>query len=249
MALSNDKEALGQLQTEARNPVAHRIDFLDTLGLCEAFNNEEERVSRAITCCLSEISSLIDALVPRLQAGGRLIYVGAGNSGRLGFMDCSELPVTFSVDPNQFLTVVAGGANAIIHAQEGAEDSESDGVAQLQALQLTPEDTVIGISASGRTPFVVGALRVAREQNCLTATITNTRPSLLDGLEPTYTICALTGPEFLAGSTRLKAGSAAKQILNMISTCSMIKLGKTYKGLMIDVRVKNHKLKARDRCG
>jgi N-acetylmuramic acid 6-phosphate etherase len=247
MALSNSKEALGQLQTEARNPVAYRIDFLDTLGLCEAFNGEEEHVSKAIACCLPEITSLIDDLVPRLRAGGRLIYVGAGNSGRVGFMDCSELPVTFSVDPSQFLTVVAGGANAIIQAQEDAEDSETDGAAQLQALQLTSNDTVIGISASGRTPFVIGALRVAIERNCLTATITNTRPSILEALRPTYSICALTGPEFLAGSTRLKAGSAAKQILNMISTCSMVKLGKTYKGLMIDVRVKNHKLKARGR--
>lgn len=247
MSLSNNKEALDQLQTEARNPVAHRIDFLDTVELCEAFNREEERVSKAIACCLPEISSLIDDLVPRLQAGGRLIYVGAGNSGRVGFMDCSELPVTFSVDPDQFLTVVAGGTDAIIHAQEGAEDSENDGVTELQALKLTPKDTVIGISASGRTPFVVGALKVAIESNCLTATITNTRPSKLDSLRPAYNICALTGPEFLAGSTRLKAGSAAKQILNMISTCSMINLGKTYKGLMIDVRVKNHKLKARGR--
>ncbi|RAO68260.1 uncharacterized protein BHQ10_004272 [Talaromyces amestolkiae] len=247
MSLLDNKEALDQLQTEARNPVAHRIDFLDTLGLCEAFNREEECVSKAIACCLPEISSLIDDLVPRLQAGGRLIYVGAGNSGRVGFMDCSELPVTFSADPKQFLTVVAGGANAIIHAQEGAEDSQVDGVTQLQALQLTLKDTVIGISASGRTPFVVGALKVAIESNCLTAAITNTRPSKLDSLSPTYSICALTGPEFLAGSTRLKAGSAAKQILNMISTCSMIKLNKTYKGLMIDVRVKNHKLKARGR--
>ncbi|KAF5014654.1 hypothetical protein F66182_14285, partial [Fusarium sp. NRRL 66182] len=247
MSLSENQEALDQLQTEARNPVAHRIDFLDTLGLCEAFNREEERVSKAIACCLPEISSLIDDLVPRLQAGGRLIYVGAGNSGRVGFMDCSELPVTFSADPKQFLTVVAGGTNAIIHAQEGAEDSQSDGVTQLEALHLTLKDTVIGISASGRTPFVVGALKVAIERNCLTATITNTRPSTLDSLRPTYNICALTGSEFLAGSTRLKAGSAAKQILNMISTCSMIKLNKTYKGLMIDVRVKNHKLKARGR--
>jgi N-acetylmuramic acid 6-phosphate etherase len=247
MALSGDTEILRQLQTEARNPVAHRLDLLDTLGLCEAFNREEKHVSGAIACCLPEITSLIDDLVPRLQAGGRLIYVGAGNSGRVGFMDCSELPVTFSVDPDQFLTVVAGGANAIIHAQEAAEDCENDGIAQLQALQLTSEDTVIGISASGRTPFVVGALKVAIERSCLTAAIINTRPSLLNALGPTYSICALTGPEVLAGSTRLKAGSAAKQILNMISTCSMVKLGKTYKGLMIDVRVKNNKLKARGR--
>ncbi|EED18696.1 N-acetylmuramic acid 6-phosphate etherase, putative [Talaromyces stipitatus ATCC 10500] len=247
MALSRSENILDHLQTEARNPVAHQIDLHDTLGLCEAFNHEEAQVSTAIASCLPDISSLINDLVPRLQAGGRLIYVGAGNSGRVGFMDSSELPVTFSVDPGQFITVVAGGKSAIIHAQEGAEDSEDDGVTKLQALQLTPQDTVIGISASGRTPFVLGALRTAIEKSCLSAALTNTHLSILDALRPTYSICVLTGPEFLAGSTRLKAGSAAKQILNMISTCSMIKLGKTYKSLMIDVRVKNHKLRARGR--
>ena len=191
--------------------MARRIDFLDTSGLCEAFNNEEERVFRAIACYLTEISSFINDLVPRLQAGGGLIYVGAGNSGRVEFMDCSELPVTFSVVPNQFFAVVAGRANATIHAQEGAEDCENDGVAQLQGLQLTPKDTVIGISASGRTPFVVGALRVAIGKDCLTATVTNTMPSILDALRPTYSICAQAGPEFLAGSFWLE-GPDSKRV-------------------------------------
>ncbi|KAE8379718.1 hypothetical protein BDV26DRAFT_303423 [Aspergillus bertholletiae] len=247
MAPSKYVERLDLLQTEARTSTADKIDLLDTLGLCEEFNNEESRVGGAVACCLPVIASLIDDLAPRLQAGGRLIYVGAGNSGRVGFMDCSELPVTFSVDHQQFLTVVAGGTEAIIEAQEGAEDVESDGALRMEALQLDEKDTVIGISASGRTPFVLGALQVALRNGALTAGITNTHPSRIDKLGVKHIICPLVGPEFLSGSTRLKAGSAAKQILNMISTCAMVKLGKTYKGLMIDVRVNNWKLKARGR--
>jgi N-acetylmuramic acid 6-phosphate etherase len=240
-------DTLGQLQTEAPNLLARSIDTLNTLELCKAFNCEEERVCPAIACCLPVIASLIEDLVPRLQAGGRLIYVGAGNSGRLGFMDCSELPVTFSVEDDRFLAIVAGGSEAIIKAQEVAEDSEEDGSTQLERLQITSKDTVIGISASGRTPFVLGALRVAIRQDALTASITNTTPSVIGNLGVTHSIIPLLGPEFLAGSTRLKCGSAAKQILNMISTCSMIRMGKTYHGLMIDVRAKNHKLLARGR--
>jgi N-acetylmuramic acid 6-phosphate etherase len=240
-------DTLGQLQTEAPNLLAHSIDTLNTLDLCKAFNREEERVCPAIACCLPVIASLIEDLVPRLQAGGRLIYVGAGNSGRVGFMDCSELPVTFSVEDDRFLAIVAGGSEAIIKAQEVAEDSEEDGSTQLERLKITSNDTVIGISASGRTPFVLGALRVAIRQDALTASITNTTPSMIGSLGVTHSIVPLLGPEFLAGSTRLKCGSAAKQILNMISTCSMIEMGKTYHGLMIDVRAKNHKLLARGR--
>jgi N-acetylmuramic acid 6-phosphate etherase len=162
-------------------------------------------------------------------------------------MDCSELPVTFSVEEDQFVAIVAGGSEAIIKAQEVAEDSEEDGSTQLGKLQVTSKDTVIGISASGRTPFVLGALRVAIRGGAVTASITNATPSAIGSLGVTHSIVPLLGPELLAGSTRLKCGSAAKQILNMISTCSMIKMGKTYHGLMIDVRAKNHKLLARGR--
>ncbi|KAJ5625194.1 hypothetical protein N7510_001503 [Penicillium lagena] len=242
-----DPDALSSLQTEASNVLAPSIDALDTLGLCEAFNREESQVSPSIACCLPTIASFIEDLVPRLRVGGRLIYVGAGNSGRVGFMDCSELPVTFSTDEEQFVTLVAGGDHAILKAQEGAEDSEQDGSTQLEALRVTTKDTIIGISASGRTPFVLGALKFALQCGALTAAITNTSPSLLDLLCVNHSITALVGPEFITGSTRLKAGSAAKQILNMISTCSMVKLGKTYMGLMIDVRAKNYKLQARGR--
>ncbi|CEJ59574.1 hypothetical protein PMG11_08193 [Penicillium brasilianum] len=243
----SELDALGKLQTEVPNLLAHSIDTLDTLGLCKAFNREEEGVSPAIACCLLVIASLIDELVPRLQDGGRLIYVGAGNSGRSGLMDCSELPVTFSVEEKEFLAIVAGGSDAIIKAQEVAEDLEQDRSKQLERLQITCKDTVIGISALGQTPFVLGALRIAIEQGALTASITNTTPSAIENLGVTHSIVPLLEPEFLAGSTRLKFGSAAKQILNMISKCSVIQMGKTDLALMIDVRAKNHKLLSRGR--
>lgn len=247
MVPSITPEVLDHLLTEGHNSSTQNVDLLDTLELCAAFNTEQIRVPHDITRSLPMIASLIDDLIPRLRAGGRLIYVGAGNSGRVGFMDCSELPVTFSADRNQFLTVVAGGLHAIIQAHEGAEDFEIDGAARIEALKITCKDTIIGISASGRTPFVLGALKVALEKNALTAGISNTYPSNISAIGVKYAISVLVGSEFLAGSTRLKAGTAAKEILNMISTCSMIKLGKTYRGLMIDVRVSNNKLKARGR--
>ncbi|KAJ5882403.1 glucokinase regulator family protein [Penicillium soppii] len=240
-------EGLGALQTEVPNVLAPSIDVLDTLGLCKAFNSEEAKVAPAIACCLSEIASLIEALVPRLRAGGRVIYVGAGNSGRLGFMECSELPVTFSTDEGQFHAIVAGGEQAILKAKEEAEDSEQDGSSQLEVLRVSAKDTVLGISASGRTPFVCGALKVAIEHGALTAAITNTYSSVIEALGVNHSVAALVGPEFIAGSTRLKAGSATKQILNMISTCAMVKLGKTHMGLMIDLRARNYKLQARGR--
>lgn len=240
-------DVLGDLQTEAHGRLSLSMDTLDTLGLCKAFNREEAGVSSAIAQSLPTIASLIEELAARLRIGGRLIYVGAGNSGRVAFMDCSELPVTFSTQEEQFLAVIAGGNQAILKAQEQAEDSEQDGAAQLNALQVTTKDTIIGISASGRTPFVVGALREAFLHGALTVAITNSTPSRLEKLGVGFCIAVPVGPEFIAGSTRLKAGSAAKQILNMISTCTMVKLGKTYMGLMIDVRAKNYKLRARGR--
>ena len=242
-----DERALGRLQTEAISPVAGTMDTLDTLGLCTSFNSQEARVASAIETCLPAIAALIDGLLPRLQAGGRLIYVGAGNSGRIAHMDCAELPVTFSVDESQFLAIVAGGKTAVLKAMEGAEDSLEDGAAEMQRLSLNMQDTVVGISASGRTPFVVGALEVAMQRGALAAAVTNTRPSLMEDMGVGHPIAVLVGPEFVTGSTRLKAGSCAKQVLNMISTCAMIRLGKTHRGLMVDVRANNEKLRARGR--
>jgi N-acetylmuramic acid 6-phosphate etherase len=246
--MTQSHKDLARLETEAWNRDASDIEPLDTLSLCRAFHREEARVIPAIENALQTIAYLIDALVPRLRSGGRLVYVGAGNSGRVALMDCAELPVTFSVDPSQFLCVVPAGApGSAAQAPEGAEDAGNDGSAALEALNLTPEDTVVGISASGRTPFVVEALKVAAAQGALTAGITNVRSPLISQLPIDYTLTSLVGPEFITGSTRLKAGSAAKVILNMISTCAMIRLGKTYRGLMVDVCVQNEKLRHRAR--
>ncbi|KAJ5654396.1 hypothetical protein N7490_001399 [Penicillium lividum] len=242
----SDCVQLDHLQTEERSDT-HSIDSLATLELCIEFNYEESRVSTAVACCIPEIASFVDDLVPRLRTGGRLIFVGAGNSGRVAMMECTEIPVTFSTYEGQFIALVAGGEKTAAKAQEGAEDVAEDGIAQLEAFNLTVNDTVLGISASGRTPFVFGALKFAIQAGALSASITNTSPSSIGGLGTDHSLVALVGPEFIAGSTRLKAGTAAKQILNMISTCSMMKLGKTYRGLMIDLRVGNYKLQARGR--
>ncbi|XWW96342.1 hypothetical protein V2A60_004315 [Cordyceps javanica] len=242
---------LGNLLTEAIGREAEDMDSLSTLGLCQRFQQEESRVPDAIAPCLDTVASLIDDMTPRLRAGGRLIYVGAGNSGRIAQMDCAELPVTFSVDPCQFVAVIAGGPRAVGEAVEGAEDARRDGEAAMDALRLAPHDIVIGISASGRTPFVLGAMQRAVSRGgsggVLTAALTNAQPSAVGRLGVDYCITALVGPEFVAGSTRLKAGSCAKQLLTMISTCCMVRLGKTYRGLMVDVRVDNEKLRVRGR--
>ncbi|PWI72509.1 glucokinase regulator family protein [Purpureocillium lilacinum] len=241
------EHALSSLQTEALSPVARTMDSMDTLDLCTSFNREEARVACAIAACLPAIAAFVDDLVPRLRAGGRLVYVGAGNSGRVAHMDCAELPVTFSVDREQFLAVVAGGTGAVLEAVEGAEDLFDDGATKMNDLCLTSQDTVIGISASGRTPFAMGALEVAMRCGSLTAVITNTRPSRMEDMGVAHPISVPVGPEFVTGSTRLKAGSCAKQVLNMISTCAMVNLGKTHGGLMVDVRANNEKLHARGR--
>ncbi|KAJ6441461.1 glucokinase regulator family protein [Purpureocillium lavendulum] len=239
--------ALSSLQTEALSPLAGVMDRLDTLALCTSFNREEARAASSVAACAPAIAALVDDIVPRLRTGGRLVYVGAGNSGRVAHMDCAELPVTFSVDPTKFVAVVAGGVGAVLEAVEGAEDVLDDGANQMHQLCLTAQDTVVGISASGRTPFVVGALEVAKLRGALTAAVVNTRPSRMEDMGVTHPIAILVGPEFVTGSTRLKSGSCAKQVLNMISTCAMIRLGKTHGGLMVDVSANNEKLHARGR--
>ena len=243
-----DAAFLGQLQTEGSDAAwADRIDTLDTADLCAEFLEHESRVIPAIANALPIIAALVDALVKRVQAGGRIFYVGAGNSGRVAYMDSTELQPTFSADPLQFQALVAGGNGAVVQARENAEDFEADGADALLALKPTALDSVIGISASGRTPFVLGALKLARSSGALTAGITNCQPSAFGRLGVQYLVTVLTGAEFVSGSTRLKAGTAAKQILNMISTCTMVQLGKTYRGLMLDVRVRNNKLRVRGR--
>lgn len=212
-----------------------------------AFNYEESRVPVSVACCVAAIASFVDDLVPRLHTRGRLIHVGAGNCGRIALMNCAELPVTFSTEEDQVIALVAGGKGTAVRAQEEAEDAGQGGAAQFEALNLTLKGTVLGISASGRTPFVLGALKAALQIGVLTASITNNSPSLVGEMCIDYPLVTSLGPEYISGNTRLKAGSAAEQTLNMINPCSMIKIEKTYRGLMIDLRVGNHKVQARAR--
>lgn len=243
----SDCVQLDHLQTEERNAQAHLIDSFEKTGLCVAFNHEELRAFASVACCVAEIASFVDDLVPRLHAGGRLIYVGAGSSGRIALMHCTKLPVTFFTEAHQVIALVAEGKGAATRAQEGAEDAEQYGAAQLEALNLTPDDTVLGLPASGRAPSVLGTLKDALRIGALTAGIANTSSGLVGTMCTNHQLVASLSPETVLGSTRLKAKSEAEKFLHMISTCSMITIGKIYTGLVIDLRIGNHKLQARAR--
>lgn len=219
---------------------------MSTLEIVTLMNAEDHTVATAVQACLPQIALAAERIADSLRAGGRLIYVGAGTSGRLGVLDAVECGPTFSAMPWQVRGILAGGEAAMTRSIEGAEDSASDGAAALRALNLTPRDSVVGIAASGRTPFVLGALRHAREREAFTAAIACTAPGpLLDAAD--VGIAILTGPEVIAGSTRLKAGTAQKMALNMLGTAAMIRLGKVHDNLMVDLRVSNSKLAARAR--
>ncbi|PKX93558.1 putative glucokinase regulator family protein [Aspergillus novofumigatus IBT 16806] len=244
-----DLGSLSQLQTEAVNPQTAQIDQISTLEMCRLINKEDHRVAPSVTPCIPEIAAAIEALTPRVRSGGRVIYVGAGTSGRLGILDASEIPPTFAAPPSQFVGLIAGGDAAIRRAQEGAEDSLAAGEADMEALQLNPElDSVIGIAASGRTPYVLGCLAFAKKIGCLTIAVVCASPSAT-GTSGTvdFLIAPLPGPEVVTGSTRLKAGTATKMVLNMLSTGTMIRTGKTYGNLMVDLVASNLKLEQRSR--
>jgi N-acetylmuramic acid 6-phosphate etherase len=195
---------------------------------------------------LPEISAAIDAVAERMSSGGRLIYMGAGTAGRLGVLDASECPPTFNTDPTQVVGLIAGGPEALVTSIEGAEDSRELAEADLDALALTADDTVVGISASGRTPYAIAAVEHARSEGALTIGLSCNEHSALAAAAE-HGIEVVVGPELLTGSTRLKAGTAQKLVLNMLSTITMIRLGKTYGNLMVDVRASNEKLRARSR--
>lgn len=237
---------LNTLLTEKRNPYTLNIDKVSTLEMCMLLNEEDKRAAMAVHKALPQIAQAVDAITQRLQAGGRLFYIGAGTSGRLGILDAVECPPTFSTDPEMVQGLIAGGYKAIFKAQEGAEDSLTLAREDLQAKKLTAKDCVVGIAASGRTPYVIGGLRYANMQKALTVSI-SCSPDSPVGEEAQIAIYALTGPEAITGSTRLKAGTAQKMILNMLSTCTMIKLGKVYSNLMVDVKSSNQKLAERAR--
>jgi len=244
---------LPSLITEQRNPATAEIDRLPTPEMVRLMNAEDAKVAPAVAQALPQIAQAIDAMAPRLQAGGRLIYIGAGTSGRLGALDAVECLPTFGTPPD-VLGIIVGGERALAHSVEASEDDPDQGRRDLAALNVTAGDSLVGISASGRTPYVVGALRYAREHSPLAVSVTCNTPSLLDDWVD-IAINVPVGPEVLAGSTRLKAGTAQKMVLNMISTGVMIRLGKTFGNLMVDVQPTNSKLRIRarhivqDACG
>ncbi|AZK63753.1 N-acetylmuramic acid 6-phosphate etherase [Pectobacterium versatile] len=232
---------LGKLVSETRNPATMALDQLSTLEMMHAFNQEDRKVPEAIALVLPAIAEAVDLAAASLQEGGRLIYLGAGTSGRLGVLDASECPPTFGVPHGLVIGLIAGGPGALLKAVEGAEDDPALGEADLKALNLTAADMVVGLAASGRTPYVIGALRYAHDVGCRTAAI-SCNPHSPIAQEAQVAISPVVGPEALTGSTRLKSGTAQKLVLNMISTGAMVKLGKVYQNLMVDVKATNVKL-------
>ncbi|KAM5438302.1 putative N-acetylmuramic acid 6-phosphate etherase [Microsporum ferrugineum] len=240
---------LSTLQTEGLNPRTTNIDQVSTVELCRLINDEDVTVPGAVGLHIPRIAAAIDALAPRVSRGGRVVYVGAGTSGRLGVLDASEIPPTFSAPFEQFVALMAGGDAAMRKAQEGAEDDSNGGKRDLEVLNLDPElDSLIGIAASGRTPYVLSCLEYAKRLGCITIGIACSNPSTMStsGLVD-YMISPVTGPEVVTGSTRMKAGTATKLVLNMLSTGVMIKIGKTYGNMMVDVKTSNLKLQQRSR--
>ncbi|MGW3627061.1 N-acetylmuramic acid 6-phosphate etherase [Streptomyces sp. NPDC000880] len=237
---------LATLTTEAFRPELAEIDQFPTLEIARIMNGEDETVPAAVAAQLPRIAAAIDGTAERMSRGGRLIYAGAGTAGRLGVLDASECPPTFNTDPDEVVGLIAGGPSAVVKAVEGAEDSKELAAAGLDALELTADDTVVGISASGRTPYAIGAVEHARARGALTIGLSCNADSALAAAAD-HGIEVVVGPELLTGSTRLKAGTAQKLVLNMISTITMIRLGKTYGNLMVDVRASNEKLRARSR--
>ncbi|MFC9911577.1 N-acetylmuramic acid 6-phosphate etherase [Streptomyces sp. NPDC127197] len=237
---------LETLTTEAFRPELAEIDRLPTLEIAALMNGEDAGVPAAVAERLPQIAAAIDDIATRMSRGGRLVYAGAGTAGRLGVLDASECPPTFNTAPAQVVGLIAGGPAAMVTSVEGAEDSAELARQDLDALHLTPDDTVVGISASGRTPYAIGAVEHARARGALTVGLACNAHSALAAAAD-HGIEVVVGPELLTGSTRLKAGTAQKLVLNMLSTITMIRLGKTYGNLMVDVRASNEKLRARSR--
>ncbi len=232
------------LTTEAINPELADIDALDTESRLRLMNAEDAQIAAAVALEIPHITRAVQRAAASLRAGGRLIYVGAGTSGRLGVLDAAECPPTFGVPPGLVVGLIAGGPGAMFQAVEGAEDDPDLGAAAIIDADVYERDTVVGISASGQAPFVLGALRQAVKRGAATVALTNNRPSEVEAVAA-ITIAPIVGPEILAGSTRLKSGTAQKMVLNMISTGAMIEIGKTYGNLMVDVQASNKKLHAR----
>jgi len=237
-------EDFARLETEGRNPRTLDLDTLSTTGLVQRLHRESLAAFTAVEAVLPQITQVVDILAERLAHGGRLFYIGAGTSGRLGVLDASECPPTFGVSKEMVQGLIAGGDFALRNPIEGAEDSPETGAADLRARAITAQDVVVGIAASGRTPYVLGALDAAREAGAFTVSLANVSHSAL-ARHVDLAIEAVTGPEAVTGSTRLKAGTAQKLILNLLTTAAMVRLGKVYSNLMVDVRASNVKLQDR----
>ncbi len=237
-------QTLSTLITEQRNPNSMHVDSLSALEIVQLMNEEDKQVPLAIEKCLPQIAQAVECIVAAFQQGGRLVYIGAGTSGRLGVLDASECPPTFGVSPEMVKGIIAGGEHALRHPIEGAEDSKAQAVIDLQTIQFSSKDVLVGIAASGRTPYVIGALEYAKSLGSVTVSIASNPNSAMANIVD-IAIDTVVGPEVLTGSSRLKSGTAQKLVLNMLTTASMILMGKCYQNLMVDVQASNEKLKAR----
>ena len=239
-----DSSGLGKLKTEESNPESERLDAMSPLEIVRLMNREDHLVIEAVEAMQEVIARSIERIAERLSSGGRLVYIGAGTSGRLGVLDASECPPTFRTDPAMVVGVIAGGRDALTRAIEGAEDSPEEGASDLEELKVGAADVVVGIATSGRTPYVLGALQWARQQGACTIGIACNRESPMEPLVDEMVVLDV-GPEILSGSTRLKSGTATKMVLNMLSTATMVQLGKTFGHWMVDLKPSNQKLRAR----
>ncbi|MFG0604989.1 N-acetylmuramic acid 6-phosphate etherase [Vibrio mimicus] len=236
--------ALSHLVSEGRNPDTMDIDLLSSQEIVERLNQQDKQVPLAVEAVLPQIAQAVDKITAAFKQGGRLIYLGAGTSGRLGVLDASECPPTFGVSDQMVIGLIAGGKEAMFTAQEGAEDNATLGTHDLQQILFSSKDVLVGIAASGRTPYVIGALEYANDLGATTIALSCNPDSPIAEIAQ-IAISPVVGPEALTGSTRLKSGTAQKLVLNMLTTASMIRLGKSYQNLMVDVRATNRKLIAR----
>lgn len=239
-------EEIKSLITESPNPETENIDSKSTKKILELINKEDQKIAKEVKKTIPQIAKGVDLIVSSLKGGGRLFYIGAGTSGRLGVLDSAECPPTFGTDPKKISGIIAGGYKTLVRSKEGVEDDFSSGEEDLKKRNLNKCDVVVGIAASRRTPYVLGALKYAKKIKAKTIFLFCNPSSQLE-IKPDVVISPVLGPEVIAGSTRMKAGTAQKLILNMLSTCAMIKLGKVYKNLMVDLQAKSKKLEERSK--
>jgi len=237
-------QQLNQLITEQRNPNSMQLDSLSAQELVALINREDQQVALAVEKCLPQIALAVEKIVTAFERGGRLVYVGAGTSGRLGVLDASECPPTYGVKPEMVVGLIAGGDHALRHPIEGAEDNVQQGQADLEEIDFSARDVLVGVAARGRTPYVLGALNYAKQLGATTVSIASNPNSKMAEVAD-IAIETVVGPEVLTGSSRMKSGTAQKLVLNMLTTASMVLIGKCYQNLMVDVQASNEKLKAR----